>query len=471
MVTTSALAASADMATPTAPAANWQAPLPHGGTLASLTQWWQQFDDPLLASLVAAAQQASPDIASAGSRLAQARANGVAAGAALLPSVDASAQVLRTRADLASPIVSTGSAGLSASWEIDLFGAGRAARNAAQARADGAHADWHDARVAVAAETANSYLDLRACEAQAASEQQDAQSRATTARLSALLTSAGFESSSAQSLMEAAAASASAQADARQTQCAQSIKALAALTALDEADLRQRLQARTAVLPTPAQWQVNTVPAALLQQRPDLYSSARALEAAAADVQGSEAQRWPRISLAGSLSRAQTRFEGASLTGNLWTVGPLQVSVPLFDAGRRSANIDAARVAYEAATLTYQHQLRKAVREVEDALLRLDSGTRRQADLQRAATGFERVMQATRSRQMAGLASALDAEDARRNWLQAQRAHLDAQREQAAAWIALYRALGGGWSAETAPNASASAAPLNMNTASTGSAL
>jgi len=185
------------------------------------------------------------------------------------------------------------------------------------------------------------------------------------------------------------------------------------------------------------------------------------------------ALRLPRISLAGSLSRAQTRFEGASLTGNLWTVGPLQVSVPLFDAGRRSANVDAARAAYEAATLTYQHQLRKAVREVEDALLRLDSGTRRQADLQRAATGFERVMQATRSRQMAGLASALDAEDARRNWLQAQRAHLDAQREQAAAWIALYRALGGGWSAETALNVSpnASAPPAPLNTASTGAAL
>src|SRR5262245_21002552 len=66
------------------------APLPHGGTLADLTQWWQQFNDPLLIELIAASQSASPTVASAGSRIAQARAARVAAGAALLPTLDGS---------------------------------------------------------------------------------------------------------------------------------------------------------------------------------------------------------------------------------------------------------------------------------------------------------------------------------------------------------------------------------------------
>ena len=67
----------------------WYAPLPHDGTVAGLTQWWQQFNDPLLVELIDAAQMASPSVASAAARIGQARATRVAAGAALLPALDA----------------------------------------------------------------------------------------------------------------------------------------------------------------------------------------------------------------------------------------------------------------------------------------------------------------------------------------------------------------------------------------------
>ena len=162
-------------ATPT----QWQAPLPHGGNAADLARWWQQFDDPLLAELVSAAQGASPSIASARSRIEQARAARVASGAALGPTLDASASASRGRNDLGSDLIGNSyAAGLQAGWEIDLFGANAAGRDAAQARLDGAQASWHDARVSVAAETASSYLGLRACEAQLAQTRLDAGSRA-----------------------------------------------------------------------------------------------------------------------------------------------------------------------------------------------------------------------------------------------------------------------------------------------------
>ena len=134
--------------------AQWNAPLPHRGELTALSTWWQQFDDPVLVQLIDAAQVASPTIASAAARIEQSRATRVASGAALLPSLDASANALRGKQDFVSGLGNSASAGLQAAWELDLFGGRRAARDAAQARLNGAQAGWHDARVSVAADVA-----------------------------------------------------------------------------------------------------------------------------------------------------------------------------------------------------------------------------------------------------------------------------------------------------------------------------
>jgi outer membrane protein, multidrug efflux system len=83
------------VAAPTPP--QWYAPLPHNGTLTDLTRWWQQFNDPLLMELIVAAQEASPTVAAAASRIEQARATRVAAGAALLPTLDAQASATRAK--------------------------------------------------------------------------------------------------------------------------------------------------------------------------------------------------------------------------------------------------------------------------------------------------------------------------------------------------------------------------------------
>ena len=139
---------------PMAPApipVQWHAPLPHAGTLGDLSQWWTQLDDPVLLQLMDAAQQASPGIASARPRIEQARATRTTAGAALLPAVDGAASTQRGFTESVGGIATTTQGALQAAWEIDLFGANRAASDAAQARLDGAQALWHDARVAVAA--------------------------------------------------------------------------------------------------------------------------------------------------------------------------------------------------------------------------------------------------------------------------------------------------------------------------------
>lgn len=420
-----------------------------------LSVWWQQFDDPALPVLVAAAQAVDAGLASAASRIAQADAVRVAAtGRAAGPQVDAVLAASHGRQTSGTPVASTASAGVQANWELDLSGGLRAARLASEARLAGAQADWHAARVALAAHVADQLLELRACEqlAQAAGDEQ--RSRAESARLVAMAQRAGFDSPADAALAQAAASQAALAASARQVQCGQLQQSLQAMTGLAPDALRSQLAPGTARLPQPAQLaqlaQVAggaALPAQALAQRPDLRSSALALEAAAADVDDRRAAQRPRVALSGNLGLGMLRSAGVSANGSVWSLGPLQVTLPLLDGGARQANTTAARAAYDAARTAYQAQLRNALREVEDALLRLADGEHRRAAAQAAVAGFSQALAATDLRQRAGLASRLELEDTRRSLLQARIQQTGTDREQVAAWIALVRALGGGWQA------------------------
>src|SRR4051794_18603608 len=254
----------------------WYAPLPHGGSVADLQQWWEQFHDPLLVDLVAAAQAASPDVATAAGRIAEARANRVAARAAGLPTVDANVSAIRGNAQTGIPLSTIVQSTVQTAWEADLFGAVGARLEAATARLAGAQAGGHEARVAVAADTATTYLDLRTCQLQLQVTSNDAESRAETARLSELSANAGFTAPAVAAQARASAADGAVRVTQQRTQCELLVKALVALTAVLEPDLRARLGtpwreptdiAAFAPPPLPA------LPAALIAQRPDVYQA------------------------------------------------------------------------------------------------------------------------------------------------------------------------------------------------------
>jgi len=436
----------------------WQATLPHAGALAELSRWWAQFDDPMLERVVGAAQAASPTIASAAARIEQARATRTAAGAALLPALDADASAARGVQDVTLPHGTSASIGLQASWELDLFGRRRAARDAADARLEGADAAWHDARVAVAAETAGQYVDLRGCEALLAQARLEANSRAETARLTDLSMRSGFESRANASLAVASAAQTRATVAQQAARCDQIVKALVALTSIDEPALRGLLGTATARVPQPAALAVPSVPAVALAQRPDVLASSRDVAAASADVSEAEAARWPRIALAGSIGAQRFESGAVSLDGTTWSIGPVSVSLPIFDGGTRRANVAAARARYDAAVTSYGAALRNGVREVESALIALQASADRRADAQLAADHFDAYTRAVEAKYRSGLGSLFELEDARRSAFAAQITLIDLRRDQVAAWIALYRALGGGWTAP--PDAAlATAAP------------
>ena len=437
--------------------ARWHAPLPHDGRPADLLRWWQQLDDPLLPELIAAAQAASPTVSAAGARIAQARADRSAARAALLPTLDASASASRGNQQAALPgtAVTVSQLGAQTAWELDLFGGRAAGRDAAQARLAAAQAGWHEARVAVAAETAASYFGWRTCQLQLAVAGNDARSRAESARLIQLSTQAGFTAPANAALARASAAEGAARERQQRAACESELKGLVALTAIAEPALRDRLAANWGAPPAAVLDPVPAIPAQLLAQRPDVFGAQMEVAAASAEVGAARADRYPRLSLSGAIAAGSVRVAGDSGDAQSWAIGPLALALPLFDAGRRAANVEAAQARYDQSAAQYRARVRQAVREVEQALLALDSARSRNGDARIAAEGYRVSFAATEARYRAGLASLVELEDARRTMLAAETALVTLQREGLGAWIDLYRAAGGGWSAGQAAPVSA----------------
>jgi outer membrane protein, multidrug efflux system len=459
---------------------SWVAPLPHQGDTAQLATWWASWRDPVLSDLIANAQRENATVTAAAARIAQARAAVTAANSPLFPSVNGSANANRSKGGGGggqgfgapggssgvsqtgggSDITKTRSGSIEAAWELDLFGGTRRAGEAASARAGAREMDWHDARVSVAAEVATSYANLRACEILVEGYTRDAASRLETARLTNLKMKAGFTAPADAALSDASAAEAASRLTQQKADCDVEIKGLSTITVIDENTLRGKLATGRATFPQPNALAVDRVPASALSQRPDLAASERELAAASAEVGVAVADRFPRISLSGTIGYATNNFGSGDVSGRTWSYGPA-ISLPIFDAGRRAANVDAARARYDEALSTYKGRTARAVREVEESLVRIVSATNREADANTALKGYEQFLKATEARQRAGAASQVELEEARRTFVAAQGAAVNVQRERLTAWVSLYRAMGGDWKSESALTTSAVATSTN----------
>ena len=432
-------------------APQWQAPLPHQGQVQSLAHWWQRQGDPLLVELIETAQDVSPSLAQAMTRIAQARANQTAANAVLLPQANASAGISRGVNQPNVPVVTSANAGLQASWELDLVGANQAVNDAAVANVQGTQALWHSARVSVAAEVAQTYYSLATCQQLLDVAQADATSRFETARLSEISANAGFTATGTSALARASAAEARSRVTSQQESCDLSTKALVALTGMDEPALRQKLAVALVQPAQAAPFSIASIPAQTLAQRPDVFAAERDVVVASAQVGSAKAQRYPRLTLNGSVGAVRVSSGGDTSRLSTWSFGPLALSVPLFDGGQRVANISLAETQYIQAVTTYRAQVRQAVREVEDALIKLQSTEARQANAEVSRQGYAQSLTATQVRYDQGLASLVELEDARRVSLAAQSGLLGVALERNLAWVALYRALGGGWDPTVTP--------------------
>lgn len=447
-----------DYQNPTPPTdSQWHAPqsetvkqLAHQGDPADLKKWWQRFNDPVFNRLLEAAQKESASVASAKARIEASRANLVGADGALLPSLDSSMGIRRSSSSFGGPafVWTQYQIGLQSSWEIDLFGGLARHQESAISQLESRNASWHDARVAVAVEVANAYLAYRYCETQVQLLSSDADSRHASSKLSDLAQQAGFKAQADVAMANASAAEGNRLLLAQQSQCERAIKGLVAISGLEEAQLRQWLTQspdQVAKLPSPPPFKIASVPASVLLQRPDVAAAERDVAEASAHIGVEQAKRFPKLSLSGNITPTLQNINGAALLlAQTWAIGPT-ISLPLFDAGKRAADVEVARAQYEASVSTFRSKVRTAVKEVEEALVRLDSVDKRLPEARNAASGYQTKFKATQTLFDAGLGSLIDVETSRRYMLSAELAIKELEQEQVSAWIALYRAAGGSW--------------------------
>lgn len=460
LVTLLVLLAACSTAPPAAPPrpadipAAWRSPLPHGGSSAALGAWWQAFSDPALFRLVEHAQAQSPTLAQAAARRRQAEAGAAQARAALLPALTANAQAQRGHnlSGMAGT-ATTASGSLNASWELDLFSGQRAAAEAGAAEASAATADWHAARVSLAADVAQAYVQLRLAQAREESAELDTRFAEQLAGWGRAQYQAGLLSASDAALLNTERAVASAnrsqwRAEAQialQTLallCGQRAEVLAAELAPPDI-AKQGFDLRRSQPRAPA-FDVAGLPAQLLAQRPDLAAAHRRWIAALQQQRSIEAQRWPQLSLAAMAGETRLRVGGASSSASTWSFGPA-LSLPLFDAGLRKARAEVAEAAADEAAAALQARWQQAVAEVEQQLQRVAASVEREREVDAVRREWEGIALRTGAQAQAGLQSGAQRNTTYRNALAAYDAVLGVRAEQALAWIGLYRALGGGW--------------------------
>ena len=188
------------------------------------------------------------------------------------------------------------------------------------------------------------------------------------------------------------------------------------------------------------------VPSELLVRRPDVRQAEQNLLALNANIGAARAAFFPRITLTASAGVASSDLDTLFNPGTptAWTFVP-QILMPIFDAGRNKANLEAAKVNKDIAIAQYEKAIQTGFKEVADALAgRATLGEQLQAQTaQLAAT--QTTMQLTDLRFKAGAASSFDVLEAQRALFTAQQAVVQVQTQQLQNLVNLYKVLGGGW--------------------------
>jgi multidrug efflux system outer membrane protein len=406
--------------------------------------WWKAFNDPVLDDLIARAERNNTSIEVAAARLAQARAFSKAADAERMPQASLDASVARMGGLIdasAGPPRNLGAAGVNLSYELDLFGklskASEAARLDTQSRAN----LLASTRLLVEANVAQTYLAIRALDEEGALVRSTVVAYRETLDLTERRYRAGdvAELDVERARTEVAATESDAFAIDRRR--AELEHALAVLVGDVTSNFTVPVSAWNTALPViPA-----GVPSTVLIRRPDVKAAQSAMQAAQQRVGVAKADWFPDVALTASGGYASSELgDLLKWPARAWLVGAI-FSTPIFDGGRRNANIDNSNARLEEAFAGYREQILVAFRDVEDQLsaLRILAS---QADAQaRAVKSAARSTAISDTRYRNGLVSQLDLLDARRSELRNRREALQVRAAQYQATVGLVRALGGGW--------------------------
>ena len=433
----------------------------HGGTSTSTNaslpkNWWEIFGDAQLNQLEQRALQAHPTIKIAAERLLQAKAQLGISDAAQQPYVSVGAGISNghTSQNTAQGQLFGGrtvsgnnfSVGGALSYEVELWGKMQHIHEAAQAQVQAAEYDKDGVLLLLSSQIANTYWQLRGIQAELSILNETLANRKEAQQLIERRFGGGLsnELDVSRARLETANATADMAEVERQRNLLQ--HALAVLVAAPPATL---LPVAAGPLSEPPAIPVG-LPATLLAQRPDLAQSVALIRAANAQQGVAESAFYPSLQLTGNFGLASESLRDLAQGGSRqFSIGPLALSLPIFDGGRNKANLALTQARYQEALAQHQVKLLNALREVEDALSDGEQRKKQEGAQALAQQAANRAQAVAQQRFVKGLSNYLDVTDTQRSALAANRAANQIRTQRWLAATALARALGGGWTAGT----------------------
>ena len=408
-------------------------------------QWWRQFADPQLDSLIAQALQSAHDLRTVRTRLQQARAALDLAEAGLWPSIGVSTGATRGRSGHASPQTQY-SAGFDASWEPSIFGGQRDGVSAAEFDLAASQASLSNAQVSITAEVALNYISLRNLQQRLQIARNNLKAQEQTWQLVSWRKQAGLANALELEQATTNLANTRAGIPGLESSIAAAMHRLAVLTGQPPNSLQAELSSVRG-LPTTTAITGLPIPADTLNQRPDVRAAQLVLAAELARLDQRRAEAWPSLRLSGSLGwRAATTSalgSGANVAASL----AASLATTLFDAGRIRARIAAQDASAEQALIAYEKTILTALEEVENALSEQAAAQTRLQAREQAAAAATRAAELAQQMYRTGLADFQRTLDTERSRLSAEDSAATAQADELNALIRLYKALGGGWQA------------------------
>lgn len=435
-----------------------------------LSRWWTRLNDPLLDELVNEAVQGSLDVATARAKVREARASYAQATGGLFPSLTASAGATRSAAGVnsaraatsgvpssvspATPIplpsrspVNTFQAGLDASWELDLFGTNRRATEAARYGIDAAQWNLRSTLLTLVGDIATDYTRARGDQARLELARNTVRSQQETARITRIRFEAGVSSQLDLANANGLAQTTQAMIPVLETDYALAVHALSVLTGRPPQALVGRMTP-VAALPVPPLPIPVGVPADTLLNRPDVHLKESQYAQSTALVGKSEAARYPKLTLTGMVNTSGTQIGDLERRSSIgWSIGP-SLTVPLFNGGQLAAAVEMARAQRDQAFIAYRASILTALQDVENASVNLTQETTRVEDLAASAASYQQAAELARTLYRFGATSFLDVLTAERSLYSAQDALIQSRMAVTTDYVALNKALGGGWSGE-----------------------
>lgn len=420
---------------------------------AQLAEWWRRLNDRLLNELIHEALAGNLDVATAKAKIREARASYRQARGALFPSLTGSASAIRS--DNGSNVSSGGDltvsgpqtqyqAGFDASWELDLFGANKRAVEAAIYGMDAAEEDLRATLLTLIGDVAAYYVEARGYRARAALARRTAASQRETVTL----TQSKFEAGASSAVDVANAAGQAATTEANipdlETSYAEAVHRLSVLTGRPPAALMQRL-GRSAVIPKPRMPIPVGIPADILLTRPDVRLAERRYAQYTAKIGQAEAALYPSVSLTGDIATSGTRIGDLGKSSSIsWSFGPT-LTVPIFNGGQLRAAVEVAEAQRDQYFLAYRSSVLTALEDVENAIVSLAQQRIKSRSLTTSVGHYRQAASLARSLYQSGSQSFLNLLEAERSLYSAEDSLIASQVAIATGYVALNKALGGGW--------------------------